>query len=54
MKTVKNVLKDKRFGLNSASEQSQHHLQTLLAETSCVINITDDILIFASVLPKMT
>ena len=35
------------FGLNSASEQLQHHLQTLLADISGVINIADDILVFA-------
>ena len=35
------------LGLNSASEQLQHHLQTLLADISGVINIADDILVFA-------
>ena len=35
------------FGLNNASEQLQHHLQTLLADIPGVINIADDILAFA-------
>ena len=34
--------------LNSASEQLKHHLQTLLADMSGVIDIADDILVFAS------
>ena len=40
------------FGLNSASEQLQHHLQTLLAYISGVINIADDILFFASTIAE--
>ena len=40
------------FGLSSASEQLQHHLQTLLADTSSVVNIADDILVFASTIAE--
>lgn len=35
------------FGLNSASEQLQHHLQVILTDIPGVLNIADDILIFA-------
>ena len=40
------------LGLNSASEQLQHHLHTLLADISSVINIADDILNFASTIAE--
>ena len=40
------------FGLNSASEQLQHHLKTLLADISGVIDIADDILVFASTIAE--
>ena len=35
------------FGPDSASEQLQHHLQTFPTDISGVINIADDILVFA-------
>ena len=52
--TVDRIKRFKRliFGLNSASEQLQHHLQTLLADISGVVNIADDILVFASTIAE--
>ena len=40
------------FGLNSASKQLQHHLETLIADISCVVNIAEDILVFASTITE--
>ena len=35
------------FGANSASEELQHALRTILADIDGVLNIADDILIYA-------
>ena len=40
------------FGLNNASKQLQHHLQTLLEDISGIINIADDTLVFASTIAE--
>ena len=40
------------FGLNSDSEQLQHHRQTLLADISGVTYVADNVLIFASTIAE--